>query len=75
GIFTHVLTLTHKMATDQAINVASMGDQESRSRSEEDVPAVLNETSAPLNFSELTPHQFGISVESFIPSSSNCKGK
>ncbi|XP_070760893.1 cell division cycle-associated protein 2 [Enoplosus armatus] len=46
------------------------------SPSEEDSPPVLNGTSAPLNFSELTPHQFGISVQSFTPASvSNHKDK
>uniref|UniRef100_A0A3P8NMA7 PP1-binding domain-containing protein n=1 Tax=Astatotilapia calliptera TaxID=8154 RepID=A0A3P8NMA7_ASTCA len=42
----------------------------------EDTPSVLNQTSAPLNFSELTPSQFGISVQSFTPAaSSNRKDK
>ncbi|XP_045891410.1 cell division cycle-associated protein 2 isoform X1 [Micropterus dolomieu] len=54
------------------------GDQKEKmlSPSEEDPSLVLNETSAPLNFSGLTPHQFGISVQSFTPaSSSNRKDK
>lgn len=38
---------------------------------EEEAPPVLNDISAPLNFSELTPCQFGISEQSFIPSSSS----
>ncbi|KAM4745675.1 cell division cycle-associated protein 2 isoform 2-T2 [Anableps anableps] len=62
-----------KMASDQAITIVPKGDQENMSPTEEDAPTVINEISGPLNFSELTPHQFGISVESFIPSS-NCKG-
>ncbi len=46
------------------------------SPSEEDSPPVLNDISAPLNFSELTPHQFGISVQSFTPASlSSRKGE
>uniref|UniRef100_A0AAQ4NT91 PP1-binding domain-containing protein n=1 Tax=Gasterosteus aculeatus aculeatus TaxID=481459 RepID=A0AAQ4NT91_GASAC len=46
------------------------------SPSEEDSPPVLNDTSAPLNFSELTPREFGISVKSFTPASlSNGKDK
>lgn len=46
------------------------------SPSEEDSPPVLNDTSAPLNFSELTPREFGISVKSFTPASlSNGKGE
>ncbi|XP_067378037.1 cell division cycle-associated protein 2 isoform X3 [Channa argus] len=40
------------------------------SSSEEPTTALTsNDTSAPLNFSELTPCQFGISVQSFIPAS------
>ncbi|XP_029959822.1 cell division cycle-associated protein 2 isoform X1 [Salarias fasciatus] len=43
---------------------------------EEDTPLVSDEPSAPLDFSELTPLQFGISVQSFSPKlSSNCKDK
>ncbi|XP_068461444.1 cell division cycle-associated protein 2 isoform X2 [Clinocottus analis] len=37
--------------------------------SEEDSPPVLNDTSSTLNFSELTPLQFGISSQSFTPAS------
>ncbi|XP_054906905.1 cell division cycle-associated protein 2 [Poeciliopsis prolifica] len=37
--------------------------------------SAAQEASAPLNFSELTPRRFGITMESFIPSSSNCKDK
>lgn len=48
-------------------------DQEKMSQSED---CALNETSTHLNFSELTPSQFGISIKSFTPSSSTtCKGK
>ncbi|XP_034397856.1 cell division cycle-associated protein 2 isoform X2 [Cyclopterus lumpus] len=36
---------------------------------EEDSPPVVNDTSASLNFSELTPLQFGISEQSFTPAS------
>ncbi|KAM8886613.1 cell division cycle-associated protein 2 isoform 2-T2 [Spinachia spinachia] len=36
---------------------------------EEYSPPLLGDTSAPLNFSELTPREFGISVESFTPAS------
>ncbi|KAK9522355.1 hypothetical protein VZT92_018827 [Zoarces viviparus] len=51
------------------------GDQ-TLSPSEEDSPPVLDDTSVPLNFSELTPSQFGISVQSFTPASlSNSKDK
>lgn len=51
------------------------GDQKEKmlSPSEEDPSLVLNETSAPLNFSGLTPHQFGISVQSFTPASSSSR--
>ncbi|XP_068615364.1 cell division cycle-associated protein 2 [Brachionichthys hirsutus] len=43
---------------------------------QEAVPPVLHHTSAPLNFTELTPCQFGISVRSFIPApASNPKDK
>ncbi|XP_032435398.1 cell division cycle-associated protein 2 isoform X2 [Xiphophorus hellerii] len=63
------------MSTYQAVTKVPVGDQESMSPAQEDAPAGMNEISTPLNFSELTPRQFGISVESFIPSSSNCKDK
>ncbi|XP_068577216.1 cell division cycle-associated protein 2 isoform X2 [Cebidichthys violaceus] len=42
------------------------GDQ-TLSPSEEDSPPVSDYASGPLNFSELTPSQFGISVQSFTP--------
>lgn len=38
-------------------------------------PPVLTDTSDPLHFPQLTPSQFGISVQSFTPVSSNRKGK
>ncbi|PWA18503.1 hypothetical protein CCH79_00009862 [Gambusia affinis] len=63
------------MSTYQAVTKVPVGDQENMSPAQEDAPAVMNEISTPLNFSELTPRQFGISVESFIPSSSSCKDK
>uniref|UniRef100_A0A096M6P7 Cell division cycle associated 2 n=1 Tax=Poecilia formosa TaxID=48698 RepID=A0A096M6P7_POEFO len=63
------------MSTDQAVTKVPVGDQENMPPAQENAPSVMNEISTPLNFSELTPRQFGISVESFIPSSSNCKDK
>ncbi|XP_061586335.1 cell division cycle-associated protein 2 isoform X2 [Cololabis saira] len=66
----------NKMAAVETITAGTKGDEmEKPSTSEEEAPAVLTETSAPLNFSELTPSQFGISVESFKPKSSNHKDK
>lgn len=61
-----------QMATAEISTAACEGDHEGRALcpSEEDAPSVLNETSAPLNFSELTPSQFGISVQSFTPAAS-----
>ncbi|KAM7391508.1 hypothetical protein PAMP_022193 [Pampus punctatissimus] len=55
----------------------SEGDQRAKvlPSSEEDSPPVLNDISTPLNFSKLTPSQFGISVQSFNPASSNRKEK
>ncbi|XP_039660164.1 cell division cycle-associated protein 2 isoform X2 [Perca fluviatilis] len=66
----------YKMAT--VMNTASTeGDQKEKmlSPSEEDAPPVFIDPSDPLNFSELTPCQFGISVQSFIPGSANSKDK
>ncbi|XP_044052570.1 cell division cycle-associated protein 2 isoform X2 [Siniperca chuatsi] len=66
------------MATVEMNTASTEGDQEEKilSPSEEDSPPVLNDTLPPLNFSELTPHQFGISVQSFTPASlSNRKDK
>ncbi|XP_027133775.1 cell division cycle-associated protein 2 isoform X4 [Larimichthys crocea] len=60
-------------------NVLTEGNQLEKvlSPSEEvDCPPVLDDTSAPLNFSGLTPCQFGISAQSFTPASlSNRKDK
>uniref|UniRef100_A0A668RHQ1 PP1-binding domain-containing protein n=1 Tax=Oreochromis aureus TaxID=47969 RepID=A0A668RHQ1_OREAU len=57
------------MATAEISTASCEGDQEGAASppSVEDTPSVLNQTSAPLNFSELTPSQFGISVQSFTP--------
>ncbi|XP_031156434.1 cell division cycle-associated protein 2 isoform X2 [Sander lucioperca] len=66
----------YKMAT--VMNTASTeGDQKETmlSPSEEDSPPVFIDPSDPLKFSELTPCQFGISVQSFVPASANSKGK
>ncbi|XP_040899224.1 cell division cycle-associated protein 2 isoform X2 [Toxotes jaculatrix] len=66
------------MATMEMNTSGTEGDQKDKmlSPSEEDHPHVLNGTSAPLNFSQLTPCQFGISVQSFTPAaSSNHKDK
>lgn len=63
----------------QMANVLTEGNQLEKvlSPSEEvDCPPVLDDTSAPLNFSGLTPCQFGISAQSFTPASlSNRKGE
>ncbi|XP_040011991.1 cell division cycle-associated protein 2 isoform X2 [Xiphias gladius] len=66
------------MATIEMNTAGTEGDPKKKmlSPAEEDVPPVLNGTPAPLNFSELTPCQFGISVQSFTPAaSSNRKDK
>ncbi len=58
--------------------VRTEGDQMEKmlSPSEEHSSPVLNDTSAPLDFSTLTPCQFGISVQSFAPASlPNLKGE
>nr|XP_033475791.1 cell division cycle-associated protein 2 isoform X2 [Epinephelus lanceolatus] len=57
------------MATVKMNTANTEADQEggNLSPSEEASSSVLNDTSAPLNFSELTPFQFGISVRSFTP--------
>lgn len=63
------------MATVEMNTASTEGDQKEGILSEKASPPVLN-TPAPLNFSELTPCQFGISVQSFTPASlSNCKDK
>ncbi|KAM3610825.1 uncharacterized protein V6R79_009298 [Siganus canaliculatus] len=50
--------------------------KEKMSPTEEEFPPFLQYTSAPMNFSELTPSQFGISIQSFTPASvPNCKDK
>ncbi|KAG8011696.1 Cell division cycle-associated protein 2, partial [Nibea albiflora] len=63
----------------QMADVLTEGSQSDKALSpseEVDSPPVLDDTSAPLNFSELTPCQFGISVQSFTPASlSNRKDK
>uniref|UniRef100_UPI0037E7BAA1 cell division cycle-associated protein 2 n=1 Tax=Semicossyphus pulcher TaxID=241346 RepID=UPI0037E7BAA1 len=64
-----------------ALKVNTAGTEEDQkekmlSLSEEDSAQIINDTSAPLNFSELTPCQFGISVQSFTPATlSNRKDK
>lgn len=51
------------------------GGQEESVTPLEDLPLVLKETTAPLNFCGLTPCHFGISAKSFTPAnSSNSKG-
>ncbi|XP_070690062.1 cell division cycle-associated protein 2 isoform X2 [Pempheris klunzingeri] len=67
----------HKMATVEMNTASTNGDQkEKRSPPSEEDSTVLQDTSAPLNFSRLTPCQFGISVDSFTPASvSNRKDK
>lgn len=57
------------MATVEMIAAGCKGDQEERISSKEKTPSVLSESN--LNFSKLTPQQFGISTESFTPSSSS----
>lgn len=80
------LLLNYRMCSNCLIQMATVkmntanteADQEggNLSPSEEASSSVLNDTSAPLNFSELTPFQFGISVQSFTPAPlSSHKGK
>ncbi|KAF6726381.1 Cell division cycle-associated protein 2 [Oryzias melastigma] len=57
------------MATVEMITAGCKGDQEETTSSKENTPSVLSESN--VNFSELTPLQFGISVESFTPASSS----
>lgn len=66
-----------QMATVERNAGCTEGEQkETKSSPGEDSPPVLNDTTAPLNFAELTPCQFGISVKSFTPASlPNCKGE
>ncbi|AWP06575.1 putative cell division cycle-associated protein 2 isoform 2 [Scophthalmus maximus] len=68
------------MATAEVNSAGPQGDQREKMLppSEEDAPPVSKGTSASLNFSALTPCQFGISAQSFTPaasSSSNRKDK
>ncbi|KAM8761554.1 cell division cycle-associated protein 2 isoform 1-T1 [Acanthopagrus schlegelii] len=59
------------MATVERKTRSTEGGQKEKllAPSEEDSPSVVNDTSSQLNFSELTPCQFGISVQSFTPAS------
>ncbi|KAK2837666.1 hypothetical protein Q5P01_014878 [Channa striata] len=50
-------------------------EEELLSPFEEPTPALTSDDTSPLNFSELTPCQFGISVQSFIPASLSRKDK
>ncbi|RVE68618.1 hypothetical protein OJAV_G00093610 [Oryzias javanicus] len=59
------------MATVEMITAGCKGDQEKTTSSKENTPSVLSESN--MNFSELTPLQFGISVESFTPASSSSR--
>ncbi|XP_029296608.1 LOW QUALITY PROTEIN: cell division cycle-associated protein 2 [Cottoperca gobio] len=66
------------MATVEMNTSSPEGDQKENllPPSEEDSLPVLIDTTAPMNFSDLTPCQFGISVQSFTPASlSNRKDK
>uniref|UniRef100_A0A8D3C697 PP1-binding domain-containing protein n=1 Tax=Scophthalmus maximus TaxID=52904 RepID=A0A8D3C697_SCOMX len=68
------------MATAEVNSAGPQGDQREKMLppSEEDAPPVSKGTSASLNFSALTPCQFGISAQSFTPaasSSSNHKSR
>lgn len=66
------------MATTEMSTTDHEGEQREKmlSPSEEEAPPVVDGTSDPLNFSKLTPCQFGISVQSFTPAtSSNRKGE
>lgn len=52
------------------------GEQAESATVLEDLPLILKETTAPLNFCTLAPHHFGISTQSFTPAkSSNRKDK
>ncbi|XP_017270027.1 cell division cycle-associated protein 2 isoform X3 [Kryptolebias marmoratus] len=61
------------MAAVEPITTGPEEDQDKMAPPEEDT--AIKETSTPLDFTELTPSQFGISVKSFIPSSSVSKDK
>ncbi|XP_022068090.2 cell division cycle-associated protein 2 isoform X3 [Acanthochromis polyacanthus] len=61
------------MATVEMNTAGPNGEQKEKmlSSSEEAAPSILNESLPPLNFSGLTPSEFGISVQSFTPASSS----
>ncbi|XP_018525147.1 cell division cycle-associated protein 2 isoform X1 [Lates calcarifer] len=64
------------MAATEMNTAGTEGDQKENLLSPSEEDTVLNDTAAPLNFSELTPCQFGISIQSFTPAaSSNRKDK
>ncbi|GAA6220750.1 cell division cycle-associated protein 2 isoform X2 [Lates japonicus] len=64
------------MAATEMNTAGTEGDQKEKLLSPSEEDTVLNDTAAPLNFSELTPCQFGISIQSFTPAaSSNRKDK
>uniref|UniRef100_A0A3Q1CQ97 PP1-binding domain-containing protein n=1 Tax=Amphiprion ocellaris TaxID=80972 RepID=A0A3Q1CQ97_AMPOC len=65
------------MATVEMNAAGPNGEQKEKmlSSSEEAAPSILNESLPPLNFSGLTPSQFGISIQSFTPASSDRKDK
>lgn len=67
--------MSRQMAAVESVTTVPEEDQkEKMCPSEEN--GVLNETSAPVDFSELTSSQFGISIQSFTPApSSTRKGK
>lgn len=69
--------LSVQMATTEMSMTDAEGEQkEVLSPPEEDAPPVSDASSDPLNFSKLTPCQFGISVQSFTPAAaSNRKGE
>lgn len=69
--------MSMQMATVEVNPGCNEGEQkEKMSPPDEDSPPVLNDATAPLNFSDLTLCQFGISVQSFTPASSaNRKGE
>ncbi|XP_059192202.1 cell division cycle-associated protein 2 isoform X3 [Centropristis striata] len=78
GIFRQDTSLLFvKMETVEMNTACTEGHQKEKMLppSEEDFPPVSKETSDTLNFSDLTPSQFGISVQSFTPALSNRKDK
>ncbi|KAM9858165.1 cell division cycle-associated protein 2 [Aulostomus maculatus] len=60
------------MATEGGTAAGKEGaqDKDTSPSTGEDSPHVLRDISSPLNFSRLSPSQFGISVQSFTPASS-----